>query len=152
MSAEDFTEQLRKLGAREFQVVALSADPERALAAIEATRSKGHVEHLIAYALTLFDDPEWRPSGERPRRATNLNAPSTACATCGGDRFVPVQTRPVTASVWMKEHGIEPPEGAVEEEWGPCPECGPKDVSWWRHDGSKAVVPDAAKVRELLRG
>jgi len=85
---------------------------------------------------------------ERPK-GTNLNAPATTCATCGGDRFVVVQTRPVTASVWMKEHGIEPPEGAVEEEWGPCPECGPKDVSWWRHDGSKAVVP-AAKVRELM--
>jgi hypothetical protein len=150
MSDEDFTQELRKLGAREFQVVALSADPERALAAIEATRSKGHVEHLIAYALTLFDDPEWRPSGERPRRATNLAAPASTCATCGGDRFVVVATRPVTASVWMKEHGIEPPEGAVEEEYAPCPDCNPQDVSFYRHDGSRFVTPDVAKVRELL--
>jgi len=88
---------------------------------------------------------------ERPK-GTNLNAPATVCATCRGDRFVPVQTRPVTASVWMKEHGIEPPEGAVEEEWAPCPQCSPQEVSFYRSDGSRFVTPDAAKVREMMQG
>ena len=86
---------------------------------------------------------------ERPK-GTNLNAPATVCATCGGDRFVPVQTRPVTASVWMREHGIEPPETEGIEEMAACPDCNPVDTTFTRFDGSKARALDPAKVRELL--
>jgi hypothetical protein len=87
---------------------------------------------------------------ERPK-GTNLHADATVCSTCKGDRFVPVQTRAVTASVWMKEHGIEPSTGTVEEEWGSCPDCNPQEVSFWRHDGSKFTTPDPARVREMMR-
>jgi hypothetical protein len=148
-TADDLRRELQAHGAREFEVVALAMDSARGLSALHYALAQG-AEHPIAYAIKVFDNPDWQPSGERPRRATNLNAPATVCATCGGDRFVVVSTRPVTASVWMKERGIEPPAGAVEEEWGSCPECNPQEVSFWRADGSKFVTPDAAKVRELL--
>ena len=148
-TAEDLRRELQALGAREFEVVALAMDSGRGLSALHYALAQG-AEHPIAYTIKVFDNPDWQPSGERPRRATNLNAPATTCATCGGDRFVVVATRPVTASVWMKEHGIEPPEGAVEEEWAPCPDCSPQDVSFYRHDGSRFVTPDAAKVREMM--
>ena len=87
----------------------------------------------------------------RPK-GTNLNAPASECQTCGGDRFVVVAMRPVQATTWMHEHGIEPAEGAAIEEMAPCPACHPAEVSWYRYDGRKMTTPDPARTREMMRG
>jgi hypothetical protein len=88
---------------------------------------------------------------ERPK-GTNLHADATACSTCKGDRFVLVSTRPAKQSAWMREQGIEVVPDAELEEYAPCPECGAQEISFWRFDGSRASVPDPARVREMLRG
>lgn len=140
MREEDFKEELRRAGAREFQVVSLSDDPERALAAIAQAREKG-VEHVVGYAISLYEDPAWRPSGERPRKATN-QAVEVECAECGGDRFVVHRYRAPQQSAWMRERGIEIPASADPiEEMKPCPSCNPTvDASFFRVDGSKFRV------------
>ena len=100
-----FSEQMRGLGAREFQVVALQADEVRALAAVAEAQRRG-IEHVISYALTLFDDPSWSPKDSRKPRLTNLSV-DRKCAHCGGDRFVPVTSGP----------------GLYEETYAPCKVC-----------------------------
>ena len=82
---------------------------------------------------------------------TNLGVPPSSCETCGGDRFVLVARRPVVASIWMKEHGIEPPETEGIDEMAPCPDCNASaNPSFERHDGSMARSLDPARVRELM--
>jgi len=146
---DDLRRELQALGAREFEVVALTMDSARGLSALHYALAQG-AEHPISYAIKVFDNPDWQPSGERPRHAVNIHAPASECATCGGDRFVVVGMRPVIASVWMKEHGIEPPETEGIEEMAACPDCNPVDTAFTRFDGSKARALDPAKVRELL--
>src|SRR5262245_32988787 len=85
---QNFAEQMRALGAREFQVVALQADEVRAMACVAEAQRRG-VQNVIPYALTLFDDPSWRPKDSRPPRLTNLSV-DRSCVHCGGDRFVTV--------------------------------------------------------------
>ena len=98
----------------------------------------------------------WQRVVEEMQRAmkpkgTNLHADATVCKTCGGDRFVLVSRRPIVASIWMKEHGIEPPETEGIEEMAPCPDCNASaNPSFERHDGSMARSLDPARVRELM--
>lgn len=64
---------LLRLGAREYEVVALTMVPDRGLAALNYAIEKG-AEHPIAYAIKLFDSDSWNPSGEVSRKGTNLSA------------------------------------------------------------------------------
>lgn len=84
--ATELRNALEKLGAREFEHVALSLDPARGLAALVYAQSKG-ADNPIAYAIKLFDNPDWKPAGEVRRVATNLSV-DRKCIHCGGDRFV----------------------------------------------------------------
>lgn len=69
----DLRTALERHGAREYEIVALTMVPIRGLAALKAAEDK-KVEHPIAYAIALFDNPEWYPSGEVHRRGTNQHA------------------------------------------------------------------------------
>lgn len=148
-TTSDLKSALEKLGAREFEIVALTMIPDRGLAALDYAIDKG-VEHPIAYAIKLFDSDSWNPAGEVTRRGTNLSVEPTHCCLCGGDRFVVVGTRPVVASQWHRDRGMDVPSGASEDEYAPCPECNPTDTSFWRHDGTQFRSPDPAKVREMM--
>lgn len=81
-------EALQEHGAREFEMVALMLDPHRGLAALNYAVMRG-VDRVIPYAIKVFDNPDWQPSGEKRRMATN-QAVERRCSHCGGDRFVPV--------------------------------------------------------------
>jgi hypothetical protein len=117
----EFVEQMRSLGAREFQVVALQADEVRAMAAIAEAQRRG-VNAVIAYALTLFDDPSWTPKDSRPPRATN-QAVNRKCEHCGGHGFVAV-TDDVTA--------------LYGETYAPCRECNAStNTTRWLTDGTR---------------
>jgi hypothetical protein len=96
---------LEKLGAREFEMVALSLDPHRGLAALTVAQQRG-VEHPISYAIKLFDSPDWQPEYAKKPLATNV-AVEVTCSNCGGDRFALV-----TAGL-----------GLYEETYAPCREC-----------------------------
>lgn len=86
------------------------------------------------------------------RQATpsrGLPAPA-ACPTCGGDRWVLYGTRRAEQAPWMKERGIEPTAVPVDE-YAACPECNAgANASFTRHDGSRFLPPDPARVRERL--
>jgi hypothetical protein len=69
------------------------------------------------------------------KTGTNLSA-SSDCPTCDGDRFVLVATRPA-------KHGNL-------EEFAPCPDCGPKEVSHYRYDGQLIRAPDPERTREMM--
>jgi hypothetical protein len=72
----------------------------------------------------------WIRVAEEAERPTGTNLHSDArCPTCHGDRFVLVTD---------------------DDQYAPCPDCGPADVHWWRPDGSRASCPDPAQVRELM--
>jgi hypothetical protein len=118
---QDFAEQMRSLGAREFQVVALSADEDRAMAAVAEAQRRG-VTSVIPYALTLFDDPSWTPKDSRPPQKTNLSV-DRKCAHCGGDRFVAV-TDDVTQ--------------LYGETYAPCKVCNPQtNTARWLVTGER---------------
>lgn len=68
---------LLRLGAREYEVVALTMIPDRGLAALNYATSKG-AEHPIAYAIKLFDSDDWNPAGEVARKGTNQHAEPSA--------------------------------------------------------------------------
>lgn len=67
---EILRKELLALGARPYELVALGMEPVRGLAALHFAQAKG-VERPIAYAIVLFDDPDWNPSGESKRKGTN---------------------------------------------------------------------------------
>jgi hypothetical protein len=72
----------------------------------------------------------WVRVAEEAERPTGTNLHSTGrCATCHGDRFVLVSD---------------------DEQYAPCPSCGPADVHWWRPDGTRVTCPDPGRVRELM--
>lgn len=74
------------------------------------------------------------------------------CPTCNGDRYVLVGTRQAQQSVWMKQKGIELPEGPGMEEYAPCPDCNTTvDASFRRADGRMVEPLDPALVRERLQ-
>jgi hypothetical protein len=99
----------------------LAKNPSRALACLEAAMHKGAGPGLAVHMFDAGDHPSKR---ERTTPRTNLHAAPSSCQICGGDRFVVVSTRVPQQSAWMKEHGIEPNEAELIEEYGPCPKCG----------------------------
>jgi hypothetical protein len=134
MMLNNLNDELRKAGAREVQVAALSGDPKRGLAALKEATERG-AENVVAYAISLYTSPEWRASEGRTRQVTNASV-ETSCGTCHGDRFVTFATRT---------------DGKAEvEEVAPCPDCNPIEVSFWRVDGSRVNAPDPHRVRERL--
>jgi hypothetical protein len=119
--------QLRKelgsLGAREFEVVALTADVDRGLAALRQAIARG-AEHPIPYAIKLYDKVEWQPSGEVRRLSTNVHA-EVKCEKCGGDRLVPV---------------TDDPSSLYGETWAPCSGCNADaNTAFYRTDGTRIV-------------
>jgi hypothetical protein len=70
---ETLRSELLALGAREYEVAALTMVPQRGLSALRFAQMKG-AERPIAYAIAIFDDPDWHPSGEKPRQGVNLHA------------------------------------------------------------------------------
>ena len=80
------------------------------------------------------------------KASSNLHADSE-CKTCDGIRFVVYSRRAPEQSSWMRDHGIKPSKLAIDE-LAACPDCNPVDVSFSRHDGTRFVAPDPAKVRE----
>lgn len=123
-SSDELRKELTALGAREFQIVALSGDPERGLAAIAEARRRG-VEHVVGYAITIFDNAAWTPTGEL-RRGTNLHV-EKVCTHCGGDRFVPV------TDDWRNLYG---------ETWAPCIECNAEaDTKRWAGNERRVTAP-----------
>ena len=68
--------ELLRLGAREFEIAALTLVSQRGSSALKYALMKG-AEHPIAYAIKIFDDPEWHPAGEKPRVGVNLSAGNT---------------------------------------------------------------------------
>lgn len=124
----DTAEQLRSHGAREFQVVALMADPERAMAAVAEAQRRG-VNAVIPYALTLFDDPSWTPKDSRPPRATNMSV-DRKCDHCGGDRFVLVSAHD--------------PSVPYSEQYAPCKVCNVgANTTRWLPDGTRRETAPA---------
>jgi hypothetical protein len=93
-SEETLRKELGSLGAREFELVALTMESERGLAALRYAVEKG-ANHPISYAIKLFDNEDWQPKGETRRLVTNAHV-DRKCAHCGGHLFVPV-TDDVTA-------------------------------------------------------
>jgi hypothetical protein len=91
---ETLRKELGALGAREFEVVALTMDPERGLAALHYAQTKG-VDYPLSYAIKVFDNPDWFPKGETRRLVTNAHV-DRKCDACGGHLFV-VVTDDVTA-------------------------------------------------------
>lgn len=117
--------EMRRLGAREFELVALSMDPARGLAALEYAKAKG-AENPIPYAIKMFDNADWHPSGEKARVATNL-AVDVRCAACGGDRFVAITDNPSVL---------------YGETYAPCAVCNAKaNTEFWTARGERFVSP-----------
>lgn len=95
----------------------------------------------------VLEESEKKKPSERP---TNQSV-DVDCSTCGGNRFVVVVTRPPVASNWMRERGIEPHVDRSIDETAPCPDCNAGCQAFHRRpDGSRAVPPDPARVREML--
>lgn len=86
----------------------------------------------------------------RPQ-STNRHSRTTACATCDGDRFVVVRLRPPDQTIWMDEHNIKANAKEFHEEYAPCPDCNPQEITHRRYDGTPWRVMDPAAVREALR-
>lgn len=121
----NFKEELEKRGAREFHIVALSANEDRALAAIAEAERRG-VDAVIPYALTLYEDPSWTPKGKFKPQLTNLVV-EKKCHACGGDRFVAV-TDDVTV--------------LYGETYAPCKVCNANaNTEFWTVRGEKFVSP-----------
>jgi hypothetical protein len=114
---------MNRLGARDFEIVALSMDAERGLAALAYAQTKG-ADNPIAYAIKLFDSNEWQPRGENRRLLTNVSV-DKRCDHCGGDRFVPVDA------------GL----GLYEETYAPCVKCNANaNTEFWTVRGEKHVT------------
>ncbi len=69
---ERLRSELLRLGAREFEIAALTLVPNRGASALKYALMK-QAEYPIAYAIKIFDDPDWHPSGEKPRQGVNLH-------------------------------------------------------------------------------
>lgn len=77
--------------------------------------------------------------------------PSDTCATCEGDLFVVVFMRKPVTTEWMARNGHKASETEMIEEIAPCPDCNAgANTSFRRTDGTEAVSPDPARVRELI--
>lgn len=102
---DDLRTALARLGAREFEVIALTMDVHRGLAALAYAEKRG-VDYPIPYAIKIFDNPDWQPAGESRRVSTNQSV-ETKCSHCGGDRFIPIS---LGAALY-------------EETYAPCARC-----------------------------
>jgi hypothetical protein len=120
---ETLRKELGALGAREFEVVALTMESERGLAALRHAVEKG-ANYPISYAIKLFDNEEWQPQGEKRRLVTNASV-DRQCERCGNNRFVPVDS--VTA--------------LYGETYAPCAACnGSTNASFYRGNGDLVKV------------
>ena len=127
-----------RLGAREFEMVALEMNPERGLAALAFAQGKG-VEHPISYAIKIFDDPEWQPRGEKRTPLVNAVV-EVRCSTCNGDRMIVHRERKPEQTGWMIAHGIKPTEHVIEE-MKPCPKCNASvNTGFWKANGEHFEV------------
>jgi hypothetical protein len=123
-SDETLRKELGSLGAREFEVVALTMNSDRGLAALRYAVQRG-ADHPISYATKLFDNPDWHPSGETRRQATNI-AVETKCSHCGGHRFVAV------LDDWRVPYG---------ETYAPCKQCNASaNTEFWTAHGERRVA------------
>lgn len=113
----DLRTALGRLGAREFEVAALTMDVHRGLAALAMAEKRG-VDRPIAYAIALFDNADWHPAGESRRVATNQSV-DRKCDHCGGHRFVAADVG----------------DGLYEETYAPCSRCnaGCNTARWTIH-------------------
>lgn len=126
-AAATLRDTLVSYGAREFEIVALSENPERGLAAIQYAVERG-VERPLPYAIAVYDNPDWQPKGAKPRHATNLFAESR-CKHCGGNRLVLITDDPKTL---------------YAETYAPCKECNPSaNTVYYRVDGTRMATKPA---------
>jgi hypothetical protein len=120
-SEAELRRELEKLGAREFEIVALSMNPVRGLAALTYANARG-ADRPVAYAVSMFDNPDWQPSGETQRRGTNLSV-DRDCSHCGGNLMVLV---------------TDDPHELYGETWAPCIVCNKSaNTEFWTARGSK---------------
>ena len=107
---------------------------------------------IVRLARTRSEKPRLHDVLEVIRIASPAPVTKTRdCPTCGGDLFVPVYYRTPVTTEWMVNHGITADENEKIEEVAPCPECnGGANTSYRRPDGTEAVSPDPARVRELI--
>lgn len=120
----DLKGALERLGAREYEIVALSMDVHRGLAALAYAEQRG-VDHPISYAIKVFDNPDWQPAAEKRRVATNQSVDRT-CSHCGGARFVTVTA------------GLE----LYEDTYAPCKACNASaNTKRWVGDEPRETVP-----------
>ena len=125
-SEQQLRRELGSLGAREFEVVALSMNADRGLAALNVAVERG-ADHPIAYAIKLFDNADWNPAGEVRRRVTNTYA-ERKCEHCDGMGLVLVTDGP----------------GLYDETWAPCIKCNADcNTTFWRADGTRLVTEPA---------
>ena len=71
-SGEWLRSELLRLGARDHEIAALTMVPSRGESALRYALQR-NVEHPVAYAIKLFDSPDWHPSGEKPSRRVNVH-------------------------------------------------------------------------------
>lgn len=118
----DLRIRMQKLGARDFEIVALMMDETRGHAALDYAEERA--ENPIPYAIAMFDNPDWQPRAAQRRIATNLVVDKT-CQHCGGDRFVVVTDGP----------------GLYEETYAPCRECNAEtNTARWSATGERLVT------------
>lgn len=115
---QTFREKARNFGIEQRTIDRMAMSSKRALACVEEARRRGTGPGLAVFMFDAGDDP----NSDKPRpMGTNLYA-DVSCQTCGGDRFVVVNTRKPVQSAWMREHGITPSSDEIEE-YAPCPSC-----------------------------
>lgn len=99
--------------------------PYRADLATRAVSELSKREHFRPQPADVIELVELWTQRERQEREQRrvLGGRQPDCGTCQDSGWIVVYERPVEATVWMIERGIKPSEGAVEEEYGPCPDC-----------------------------
>jgi len=99
---------------------------------------------LTPQALTgVWSSIEEKVGQLRKAQVKTVNAPMRleACETCDGDKMVLVATR-TSAN-----------ERSGFEEYAPCPDCNSSaDADFWRSNGTRFLVPDPGRVREMMNG
>lgn len=93
--------------------------------------------------------PEVAHQRKQPEQKGENRSVSSACKTCGADRFVVVATRKLTRTQWMEQHGVQLADDEIDE-YAPCPDCNPQEIVQHRHDGTTVRTPDPARTREMM--
>lgn len=77
------------------------------------------------------------------------------CATCDDHKLVLVGHLPPVQTIWMRERGIEVSQHPAEkgfEQYACCPDCNSDaNIAYWRHDGTRFIPLDPARIRELMQ-